>query len=86
MSALPASATSFSSKPLRSTRGVGRNSGRRGSLRTDAHWQSLLAGDLVPNNSRSTCAITMLYGVRPPSESARSAAVWVTAHASNAMR
>jgi transposase len=29
-------------------RGVGRNSGRRGSLRTDAHWQSLLAGDLVP--------------------------------------
>ena len=48
MSALPASATSFSSKPLRSTRGVGRNSGRRGSLRTDAHWQSLLAGDLVP--------------------------------------
>ena len=29
-------------------RGVGRNSGRRGSLRTDAHWQSLLASDLVP--------------------------------------
>jgi transposase len=29
-------------------RGVGRNSGRRGSLRTDTHWQSLLAGDLVP--------------------------------------
>ena len=29
-------------------RGVGRNSGRRGSLRTDAHWQSMLAGDLVP--------------------------------------
>ena len=29
-------------------RGVGQNSGRRGSLRTDAHWQSLLADDLVP--------------------------------------
>ena len=29
-------------------RGVRRNRGRRGSLRTDAHWQSLLAGDLVP--------------------------------------
>ncbi len=29
-------------------RGVGQNSGQRGSLRTDAHWQGLLAGNLVP--------------------------------------
>src|SRR5215469_15358656 len=29
-------------------RGVGQNSGQRGSLRTDAHWQGLIAGNLVP--------------------------------------
>jgi len=29
-------------------RGAGRSSGRRGSLRTDAHWQGLLDGDVVP--------------------------------------
>ena len=52
-------------------RGVGRNSGRRGSLRTDAHWESLLAGDLVPEQLQETCAITMPYGARPPSKSAR---------------
>jgi transposase len=33
-------------------RGFGRNSGRRGSLRTDAHWQSLLASDLLPEQLR----------------------------------
>src|ERR1700758_3912685 len=29
-------------------RGAGRSSGHRGSLRTDAHWQGLLDGDVVP--------------------------------------
>ena len=29
-------------------RGIGQTSGPRGSLRTDTHWQSLLAGDRVP--------------------------------------
>ena len=29
-------------------RGLGRNRGRRGSLRTDTHRRSLLAGDRVP--------------------------------------
>jgi len=29
-------------------RGVGQNSGRRGSLRTDAHWLGLITGNLVP--------------------------------------
>jgi len=31
-------------------RGNGQTSGPRGSLRTDAHWQCLLAGDLVPEH------------------------------------
>ena len=39
-----------------------------------------------PNNSRSMCAITMPYGAKPPSGSARSTAVSATAHASGAMR
>ena len=31
-------------------RGAGRESGRRGSLRTDAHWTRLLASDVVPGD------------------------------------
>ena len=68
-------------------RGVGRNSGRRrGSLRTDAHWQSRSLAISSRNNSRSMCAITMPYGARAPSESARWTSVWVRAHANGAMR
>jgi transposase len=67
-------------------RGVGQNSGQRGSPRTDAHWQRLLAGNLVPERIQEHVRHHMPYGAKPPNRLVRSISVSATARASGARR